>query len=187
MEIAAIAAQTVVALVFLAAGLAKLAAPRGQVATSVRQYGIDSPRAARTVAFALPVVECGLGVALLLGAWPIFVSLASVALLAVFTTFSVRAIRQGQRFQCNCFGSFRATPIGYGLVLRNIGLAGLLGVVLAEAVSSSDLRNIGLGHNLQALTPATHLIPYLGLLLLFSAGLLLIDHVSIIVDPTKHS
>jgi Methylamine utilisation protein MauE len=185
-EIAALAAQTVVALVLLAAGLAKFAAPRGQVATTVRQYGIDSPRTARIVAIGLPIVECGLGATLFLGAWPVIISLASLALLVTFTAFSVRALRQGRRFQCNCFGSFRATPIGYGLVLRNVGLMGLLGIVLAEAASSGDIGNIGLAHDLQALGPATHLIPYLGLLLLFSAGLLLIDHVSIVVDPTNH-
>lgn len=136
------------ALVFAAAGLAKLRRPRAVVDAF---EGFRVPRRWRNpvVARALALGEICLALGLLVTDGSFFVVSAIVATLAcgIFVVLTARAWSQGQDFDCGCFGG-AATPISGMLVLRNL-------VLLAGSVSAIVLASTGFDGVLRSLQTFT--------------------------------
>ncbi|HJL75952.1 MAG TPA: MauE/DoxX family redox-associated membrane protein [Acidimicrobiales bacterium] len=110
------AAAVLLALVFGAAGIAKLRSP-----TDIRRAlgGLGLPRP-DLFAVALPVVE--LATALLLLLDPLTGGASAVALLAAFTTLLVGRLRTGHTGGCGCFGAWSTKPLSWRDVVRNLAL-----------------------------------------------------------------
>ena len=121
-----IAAAAVVAGVLLLAGVLKLARPtewRTQAA------GLGVPALITTV---VPLVEIGIGAALLVQWQRHAMAWVAVAMFALFTALLGVRLAQGQRPPCACFGALSSRPIGASHVIRNA-------VFIAIAVMAATL------------------------------------------------
>ena len=119
-----IAAAAVVAAVLLLAGVLKLARPDDWRAQA---KGLGVPA---VVAVVVPVLEIGLGAALLVQWQRHVVAWLAVALFGVFTALLGLRLAQGRRPACACFGSLSSRPIGAVHIVRNLGFVAI-GVLAA--------------------------------------------------------
>ncbi len=122
-------------LVFVDAGLAKLR-HRSVVPGVVANYRLLPDALVAPVAAGLPVAELGLGLGLIAGVFvggPLrLLGVLAAALLVVFAAAMAVNIRRGRRsIDCGCGRSHLRQTLGWGLVSRNLALAGL--VTLAAA------------------------------------------------------
>lgn len=121
----------------MVAGVAKLRDPAG-TAVAVVGFGVPA-RLASAVSRALPPVEIAVSVALLVPPATTAGAYAAAGLLAGFVVAQTRALAQGRRPACRCFGSIGAQEIGAGSVARNIVLLALsLTVALTDSTRASD-------------------------------------------------
>jgi uncharacterized membrane protein YphA (DoxX/SURF4 family) len=135
LALAVLILRIVLAAVFLAAALAKLASLRRTWAR-VRLFGIPETLA-WPVAIGLPVTE--LLIAVLLIPDPTARAggvLAAVALLA-FIAAIARLLARGEAPDCNCFGLLHSSRVGPGMVVRNLVLAMLAGVIAVAGPGTS--------------------------------------------------
>lgn len=121
MDVAILVVRTGLALVLMAAGVAKML-DRGSTRRAVPELGLPEVFAG-PIAVALPIVELAVGILLV----PISSALyAAVAALLLFATFSIVvavALVKGRRPQCNCFGNLSSGPIGAATLVRSVLLA----------------------------------------------------------------
>lgn len=150
-------------LVFLMAGVAKLR-NRRVFPGVVANYRLLPVALIGPVAAVLPVVEIGLGVALLAG-----LSLAAVPaalLLLVFAGAMAVNIGRGRtHIDCGCGASELRQPLGRALVLRNVVLAALLvpsTVLLPPAGSAAWAVSLAGGATLYLLTLLVNALAALG-------------------------
>jgi hypothetical protein len=183
---ASMAARTILSFVFVFAGVSKLAAPSGQILGAIRLYGVTNRYAAYGIRFLLPILEMAIAAALILGDNLFATSMITVLLLCVFTLVTAQAVQRGHTFHCSCFGSSRRRPFGYGLVLRNFGLLALASCVGAASAGAPVLTSrVAFQYEPWAVTFPAHLLPYLGLLMLFACSLLLLEHGGGVLQPTR--
>jgi hypothetical protein len=122
MPAVALAARVVLALALALAAVAKLRTPE-QV--RVQTTELIGARYGTVIARALPFVELGIAVALIVW-WTAAPGIAAAGLLVLFTLVLVRA--QARRLPCPCFGAGgSAKAVGPLAILRN-------GILLAYAV-----------------------------------------------------
>ncbi|MDO8500226.1 MAG: MauE/DoxX family redox-associated membrane protein [Gemmatimonadaceae bacterium] len=128
MSLLTLLARFVLAVVFGAAGLAKLA-DRTKTRTSLAAFGV--PRAlVGAASLALPVAELAI-VVLLLGAptaW--WGGAAALGLLIAFTVVIAANLARGRKPPCHCFGQLHSRPVGSETLLRNAALAGCAALVV---------------------------------------------------------
>ncbi|CAM3876829.1 MauE/DoxX family redox-associated membrane protein [Smaragdicoccus niigatensis] len=147
MSTATMFARLLLAVVFAVAGSAKLVNPEA-VATAVREFGV--PRVlVRPVARALPVIELALAISLVVAATALWAGIASIVLLALFTSAMAISLARGRRPDCRCFGQVQSSPIGARSVIRNVFLAGVAGFVVW---STAQYGALGIGEWLSRLT-----------------------------------
>jgi|CXWL01.1.fsa_nt_gi uncharacterized membrane protein YphA (DoxX/SURF4 family) len=128
MAIALLGVRLLLALVFVAAGVGKLRDRRGFSRTLV---AFGAPRAVVALGTTLiPLMELVVGLSLLPAAYARWGAIASVMLLAVFTSATSLAVFQGRSPDCACFGSSAAEPIGPATLVRNGALVALALFVL---------------------------------------------------------
>jgi hypothetical protein len=125
MQEIAYASALVLAVLFTAAALAKVRDRRATRATFAA-LGLPGP-----LATAVPTVEVLLAIGLVLT--PGWAGVASLALLAGFTTFLVRAVQQGVDAPCNCFGSRGEQPVSSTEIVRNVSLLLAAGIAATSA------------------------------------------------------
>jgi hypothetical protein len=113
------------AAVLLVSGVAKLLTPR-ETARSFEALGVPSPEAAARF-----VVLPELVAALLLVIVPAIGGVATLMLLAFFSTFVITRLRAGVRAPCACFGAVSAEPLSWLTVGRNASMALLAIAALA--------------------------------------------------------
>ncbi len=113
MDELAYAVAWVLALVMAVAGMKKTR-HRARTERTFRSQGLAWPRG---LAVAVPVIELVLAVGLVLA--PGWGGVATLAVLAGFTTFLVRAFRRGDPLGCGCFGATRPQALGITEVVRN--------------------------------------------------------------------
>ena len=118
MHAAVLLARAVLALVFLIAGVAKLADLDASRDT-VEAFGFTLP-AARVVGTALPFAEVAVGLGLLIQESSRWAAVAAIILLAGFTAAVGRALAQGSRPDCNCFGQLTSQAVGAPTIARNV-------------------------------------------------------------------
>lgn len=119
--------------VLLLAGVTKLA-DREAFPLAVAEYDVLPPGLVRPFAALLPFVELALGVLLLVGLATAAAGALAVPLFLAFAFAIGVNLLRGRSFDCHCFGAVQSDPIGFGSLLRSLGLAA---VALVVAVGAS--------------------------------------------------
>jgi uncharacterized membrane protein YphA (DoxX/SURF4 family) len=110
------------AIIFLA-GLAKLGVP-ATMKQSILAYEISLPPALVDImATALPILEVGVGIWLLIGLFTRFSAVVSMVLMAIFTIAITQAWLRGLQIDCGCFGGAQGNSVGLA-ILKALGPIG---------------------------------------------------------------
>ena len=137
---ALLVARCALAAVFLAAAALKLAQPQ-RFRRALADLGAPS-RFIGFLSWAVPALEAGLAVVLLIDATAPGAAVAAMAVLATFSVVTGRALRRGERIDCGCFSS-ASSPISQATLMRNAGVIALA-VPVAVAGSGEPLGSIDL-------------------------------------------
>jgi len=129
-----LADRWLLAVIFLAAGLAKVKRTEA-FAQAVSRYGIVPGPLVAPFAAVLPFVELALGLALAAGALPTVAGWLAAALFAAFGGAMAWNLVHGRRFDCGC-GVGGGAPIGWYLAVRNLALI-ILATVVAVGPSAA--------------------------------------------------
>ena len=129
--------RLLLAVVFLVAGLAKLADLAGS-RQALRDFGVPAVLA-DPFGVLLPVAEMGVALALLppISAW--WGGLGSLILLLLFVAGIGYNLAQGRQPECHCFGQLHSSPAGWPTLIRNVVLAALASVIVALGRSRPEL------------------------------------------------
>lgn len=119
-------ARLAVAVVFAAAGAAKLA-DRDSFDEALVRFRIPGRHLATWIVPAAELAAAGL---LLVPASARVGAAAALVLLALFTGTIVAALRRGEQPDCGCFGAASRAPVGAATLVRNAALAGLGALVV---------------------------------------------------------
>jgi uncharacterized membrane protein YphA (DoxX/SURF4 family) len=123
MDAATLAAQLVLAAVFVVAGVAKLHDLPGS-RRGMANLGV--PEQFSAAAVVIPAIgEIVLAAALIVPATDRWAALAAAALLLGYSGGIVNARARGRMPDCRCFGQIYSGPAGWGTIARNLGLAAL--------------------------------------------------------------
>lgn len=108
--------RLVLGLVFSLAGLAKLGVPQA-MAENIKSYSMNLPSGLVDVtAAALPPIELGLGIWILLGLFTRFSASITAALMVVFTIAVTQAWFRGLDINCGCFGGPDSNALGKSIL-----------------------------------------------------------------------
>jgi methylamine dehydrogenase accessory protein MauD len=130
MGIALLVARLLLALVFLVAGVAKLADRTGS-----RQGLIDFgvPRAlASPIGILLPLAELAVAAALIPTSTAWWGAIGALALLLLFVAGISINLARGRKPDCHCFGPLHSAPAGWSTLFRNGALAAVAGFIVWE-------------------------------------------------------
>ncbi len=121
-------ARLVLALIFVVAGLAKLADLAGS-RQALRDFGVPA-RLATPLGTLLPLAELAVAVALVptVSAW--WGALGALVLLLLFVVGIGYNLTQGRQPDCHCFGQLHSAPAGWSTLVRNLVLAAVAGLVV---------------------------------------------------------
>ena len=141
------------ALLFASAAVHKARAP-AHFAQVLRAYRVLP--ASLDVSWGVPVLELAVAAALLLPAARTVAALSGAALLLVYALAMALNLKRGRRdLDCGCGGAHERRPIGAWMVWRNVGLAGLLGVLClpwdVRSLQAVDFLTVGAGVAVAAL------------------------------------
>ncbi len=130
MDIVLLSVRLGLAIVFVIAGVAKLADRTGS-RHSLQAFGLPE-RLIPAAALALPVLEITIALGLLPASTAWLASIGVVVLLAGFVAGFAYNLARGRRPDGHCFGQLYSKPIGFETLLRN----GLLAALAAVAVNA---------------------------------------------------
>lgn len=123
-----VALRWIVAAVFLAAALPKIADPTS-FATDIDNYRMVPDALIGPIAVALPLLEALVGVALVTGVHARGAALVASGLLVAFACGMVQAIARGIDLDCGCFGHVVETRVSWLTVTRNVVLTACCALV----------------------------------------------------------
>ncbi len=121
MATAVLALRTVLAAVFLTAGVGKLLDLEGS-RRAVHDFGVPEG-SARFIGAALPAVELVAGLGLIFRPTARWSAALALALLVGFIAVIARAISRGEQPDCHCFGQIHSAPATGSTLVRNALLA----------------------------------------------------------------
>lgn len=153
--------ELALAAVFIAAAIAKSLRP-DRTREALTGFGVPDRIAALLVP-ALPLAELVVGVMLLPFIQPRCGAIASLALLAAFTTAIAYNLARGRAIDCHCFGALRPRPIGPLTLVRNAALM----------VAAACIAWLGPGAVSLEITAWLHSLPAIDLVLLIGVGIIL--------------
>src|SRR5919109_3746352 len=130
MEIALLGARMLLAAVFGIAGLAKLA-DRAGTRQALVDFGVPA-RVTTPFGLLLPLAELAVAVALVPRATAWWGAMGALALLLLFVAAIAVNLAHGRKPDCRCFGQLSSTPVGWSTVARNVGLATVAALVVAQ-------------------------------------------------------
>ncbi len=108
--------RLVLGLVFSLAGLAKLGVPQA-MAENIKSYSMGLPFGVVDVmAAALPPIELGVGIWILLGLFTRFSASITAVLMVVFTIAVTQAWLRGLDINCGCFGGPDSNALGKSIL-----------------------------------------------------------------------
>jgi Methylamine utilisation protein MauE len=142
MEYVGLMCRFVLAFVFLMASIPKLRA-RDDFVRAVRNYRLLPGRLNEPVAIWLPRVELVVALALGLGVGTAVVAGAAGALLVAFAGAVSVNLARGRRIDCGCATAPSPRTIGWGLVTRDLALAGMAIAVVAADPGVLDIASSG--------------------------------------------
>jgi uncharacterized membrane protein YphA (DoxX/SURF4 family) len=128
MEIVVIGARVLLALIFLVAGLAKLADLAGS-RKSMIDFGVPKGLAP-AFGLLLPLWEIALGIALFPRATAWRGGFGALALLLIFIAGIIYNLAKGRAPDCHCFGKLHSAPIGWKTIARNLVFCALAAAVV---------------------------------------------------------
>jgi uncharacterized membrane protein YphA (DoxX/SURF4 family) len=128
MEIALFVARVLLAVVFVVAGLAKLADRAGS-RRAIVDFGVPG-WLAPPLGVLLPLAELAVAGALIPRASAWSGALGALGLLLLFVAGIGVSLARGRRPDCHCFGQLSSAPVGWATLLRNGVLAALAGFVV---------------------------------------------------------
>jgi len=129
--------RLLLALVFLVAGLAKLADLAGSQ-QALRDFGVPA-RLANPFGVLLPLAELAIALVLLLPVSAWWGALGALALLLLFVVGIGSNLAHGRQPDCHCFGQLHSAPAGWPTFVRNLVLAALAAVILVLGRSTPQL------------------------------------------------
>ena len=133
-------ARLVLALVFGVAGTAK-AANLDATRRALVSFGV-SRKLASPLRFVLPFVELAVAVALIPRSTAWLGAAAALALLLVFAGAIGVNLARGQKPDCNCFGQLQSKPVSWSVFARNLLLAAVAGVIVAQGKGDPGLSAV---------------------------------------------
>src|ERR671913_2017774 len=125
MGIALLAARLLLALVFLIAGLTKLADRKGS-RQGMLDFGVPSTLAT-PLGILLPLAELAVASTLIPASTAWWGAAGALTLLLVFVAGISYNLARGRKPDCHCFGQLHSAPAGWTTLLRNGVLAGVAG------------------------------------------------------------
>jgi peroxiredoxin/uncharacterized membrane protein YphA (DoxX/SURF4 family) len=128
-------ARLLLSIVFLVAGVAKLADLAGS-RQAMRDFGVPG-KLADLFGLLLPLAELATAVALIVPVTAWWGAVAATALLLIFVAGIGYNLAQGRTPDCHCFGQLHSAPAGWSTLIRNLVLAGLAGVVVGFGRSAT--------------------------------------------------
>jgi peroxiredoxin len=128
-------ARLLLCVVFLIAGLAKLADLAGS-RLALRDFGVPAVLA-NPFGVLLPLAELTVALALMLTVLAWWGALGALALLLLFVVGIGYNLARGRQPDCHCFGQLHSAPAGWSTLMRNLVLAALAGLVVAFGRSTS--------------------------------------------------
>jgi uncharacterized membrane protein YphA (DoxX/SURF4 family) len=126
MDVAGVVIRALLGVVFLVAGIAKLADPPG-TREALAGFGVPA-RLVSWLAVLVPVAEVGVVFLLALNATARIGCWAALALLLAYAGGIARAMSRGEAPDCHCIGRFASEPAGPRPLLRSLALAGLAAI-----------------------------------------------------------
>lgn len=123
LQIAVLLLRASLAIILLAAGAAKLADTRN-FSTTLIELGVPTrrPLLIRKIALFVPLVEVGLGMAIVSDLWPTIVDGAVLALMGSFSAVVIIALRKKLKVTCRCFGALSDSQFSSKGLIRSVGL-----------------------------------------------------------------
>lgn len=131
MDTALLVARLLLALVFVVAGLAKLADRQGS-RQAIVDFGLP-PSLATPLGVLLPLAELAVAVALILVYTALWGAIGALALLLLFALGISINLARGNKPECHCFGQLHSSPAGWQTLARNGALAAVAGFVVWRA------------------------------------------------------
>ena len=128
METALLIGRLLLALVFLVAGIAKLADRAGSRQGLV-DFGVPKSLAA-PLGILLPLAELAVAVALLPTSTAWWGAVGALGLLLLFVAGITVNLARGRKPDCHCFGQLHSAPAGWSTLARNGILAAVAGFIL---------------------------------------------------------
>ena len=140
MGIALLIARVLLAVVFVVAGLSKLADRAGSRQALI-DFGVPA-RLATPGGILLPLAELAVAVALipLTTAW--WGAVGALVLVLLFIVGIVYNLALGRTPDCHCFGQLYSKPIGWSTLFRNLLLAAVAGFIVVFGWSSPGLSAV---------------------------------------------
>ena len=126
-------AGLVLAAVFAAAGIAKLA-DRPGTRIAVREFGAPE-HLVGLLAIALPLVELAIALLLIPAATRSVGALGGLVLLCLFSVAIAVSLARGRAPDCHCFGQLHSSPASWRTLVRNALLAGFGALILTAGVA----------------------------------------------------
>jgi hypothetical protein len=135
-------ARTLVALILLTAGVAKLASWR-EFIQIVRNYELLPADVSNVVGRWLPVAEVIIAVGMLTGWLMLWLAVAAIVLFLLFASaIAINLLRGRRDISCGCFGPQRQQRLTWGLVIRNGLLAGLAAAPWLTGAAQERLESL---------------------------------------------
>ncbi|MDQ3910220.1 MAG: redoxin domain-containing protein [Actinomycetota bacterium] len=141
MDIALFVARLLLALVFVAAGVAKLADREGS-RQAMTDFGVPTPLAT-PLGVLLPLLELAVAAALLPAATAWWGAVGGLALLLLFVVGIGVNLARGREPDCHCFGQLHSSPAGPMTLVRNGALAAVAAFVVWQGMGGAGPSALG--------------------------------------------
>jgi peroxiredoxin/uncharacterized membrane protein YphA (DoxX/SURF4 family) len=141
METILLIARLLLALVFVAAGAAKLADPKGS-RQAIVDFGVPAALAA-PLGILLPLAELAVAVALIPASTAWWGAVGALVLLCVFVVGIGNSLARGRKPDCHCFGQLHSAPAGGKTLARNAALAAVAGFVVWQGYRGAGPSAVG--------------------------------------------
>jgi peroxiredoxin len=141
MNVVLLLARLLLAVVFVVAGLAKLADRAGS-RQALLDFGVPA-RLVAPLAVLLPLAELAVAVALIPTASAWWGALGALTLLLLFIAAIGYSLARGRTPDCHCFGQIHSAPVGWSTLVRNLILAAIAGFVVGPGRTNAGASAIG--------------------------------------------
>jgi peroxiredoxin len=137
MEITLLVARLLLAIVFAAAGTAKVADLAGTRRAAI-DFGVPE-KLAIPLGYGLPFLEIVIAMTLLPRSTAWIAADAGLGLLLVFAAAIAINLSRGRAPDCNCFGRLHSRPVSWSLVGRDLALSSVAGLIVVEGRGNPGL------------------------------------------------